>query len=285
VGCISLEADLWIPGIDYVNDNALGDDDLMVGHKRSSFDPDRTLRGLYLQPLERILGRMNQGSGEGENMENVTRNGVFSSAPEQTLILLLDFKEKEQDKIEELWFKMQNNLDILRGHKSELSYLSYASPYSGERMVRPITVVVTGAANFSCILDETMNPYGDIFFDAPLDNLDTKNGDVYDTTNSHMASTSLSKTIGKPSGLSGKFSTSQLEKISSLTGAAKAKGLVVRFWDTPSWPVSVRGYVWKTLLEKGVGVLNVDELSVAVRWDWGGKWVGWCWILRGLIAC
>lgn len=49
---------------------------------------------------------------------------------------------------------------------------------------------------------------------------------------------------------------------------ANDRGLEVRYWETPSWPMGRRNKVWKFLVDEGVGLLNVDDLHDAAFGDW-----------------
>lgn len=58
-----------------------------------------------------------------------------------------------------------------------------------------------------------------------------------------------------------KFSPPQLDRMRSQIAAAKGNGLISRYWDTPTWPVTFRYYVSRVLIVNGVGTLNVDGFS------------------------
>ena len=175
---------------------------------------------------------------------------------------MLDFKEDAR----ELLPYVNNTLDALR----EKNYLRL---HDGETFQsRPLTVVLTGNAPTSLTDEETQTNLGhrDLFFDAPLSQLSTDN--TFDSSHSYYASTSLKASVGTV--LGGSFSTSQLSRIRSEIHVAKGKGLRARYWDTPSWPTSLRNYVWQTLIDEGVDVLNVDDLQDAAFADWK-KSAGW----------
>lgn len=61
---------------------------------------------------------------------------------------------------------------------------------------------------------------------------------------------------------------------------AREVGLRSRYWDTVAWPVGWRNWIWGELVElegiggRGGGMLNVDDLRAASRWDWGMCVVG-----------
>jgi len=42
---------------------------------------------------------------------------------------------------------------------------------------------------------------------------------------------------------------------------AHKRGILVRYWDLPGWPVSLRNGVWRDLLRAGVDLLNIDDLG------------------------
>lgn len=77
---------------------------------------------------------------------------------------------------------------------------------------------------------------------------------------------SFGEAIGKP--WLGRLSPRQVDLIEGQVAMANAKGLKARYWDTPSWPISLRNHVWDVLEKKGVGMLNVDDLVAATRRDW-----------------
>lgn len=77
----------------------------------------------------------------------------------------------------------------------------------------------------------------------------------------------------------GRFSSKQLDTIRTQVGAAAEKGLKSRYWDTVAWPISWRDYTWRILVGRGVGMLNVDDLVEASRWNWN-----WC-VVAGLVLC
>ena len=266
-GCTSIEADLYLPSPGYIRTHGLRDEDLLVAHSRSALRPDRTLRALYTEPLLRMLTAMN-------NASSTQLSGIFSVDPAQSLTLLLDFKETSPSALSELWNRVQAHIAPFR--LPNASFLT--ASHEGTVLFRPLTVVVTGAAPFDFILNWTKNPRGDIFFDAPLHDLypQPDAASPYNGSNSYFASTSLKRHIGSPSLWSGHFSTLQLDRTKTQIGHAKELELIPRYWGTSRWPVGTRSYVWSTLWKLGVGVLNVDEVDVAARWNWepGTKLLG-----------
>ncbi|KAM0543061.1 hypothetical protein ACHAPJ_012510 [Fusarium lateritium] len=43
---------------------------------------------------------------------------------------------------------------------------------------------------------------------------------------------------------------------------AKARGLLTRYWDTPSEPSNVRDVAWRWLVDSGVDIINMDDLGI-----------------------
>lgn len=261
----------------------LYDEELFVGHSTSSLTPNRTFRNLYINPLVEILDRQNQ---QTDFTIGKTRNGVFDEEPEQTLILLVDFKTDGS----ELWPYVQEQINALR----DRNYLAY---YNGQELVNgPITVVGTGNTPFDLVTANTT--YRDIFFDAPLEKLYERpepfekhsvrsfiskeaeapgqglsgispSSEPFAANNSYYASVDFRGTIGFLWG--GSFSKKQIKRIRSQVESAHQRGLKARYWNTPGWPKHIRNQVWRELFKQGVDYLNVDNLKDAARTDWAGR--------------
>ncbi|RDW76167.1 hypothetical protein BP5796_06988 [Coleophoma crateriformis] len=242
VGCTSVEADIW-----------LEDSELYVSHHKSQIKPNRTLKTLYINPLLEILKNQNLPATFPDTSEDIRPQGVFDKAPNTTLVLLVDFKTDG----EETFPYLMKQLEPLR----QAGWLSYYDSATLSRVARPITVVGTGNTPFSFI---ATNQTTDIFFDAPLASLEST--DLYNTTNSYYASVSIKKAVGHI--WSWGLSSKQIKTIKTQIQMAKNAGLIARYWDTPSWPVGLKLSIWRILEEEDVGVLNVDDLVTATRWNW-----------------
>lgn len=256
-GCISVEADTWLWN------NSTGEQDLLVGHASNSLTPERSLRSLYLNPLQTILENQNVHTGFNGNGSAVP-SGVYETSPNKTVVLLLDVKSNGT----ETWPIIMQQLEPLR----EAGWLTFWNGSTNSITQRPIRVVGSGNTPFDSVVSNTT--YRDIFFDAPLANISDPQ---YNTSNSYTASISLGDAVGKM--WFGKFSSSQLKVVRTQIAQATAKDLVPRYWDTVAWPISWRNYVWGTLADSGTGLLNVDDVQEGSRWDWN-----WCSV-GGLILC
>ena len=275
-GCSSVEADVW---------QVKGNEDLLVGHSKSSLTRSRTFTSLYINPLVELLDSMNPKT----EFANATGHGVFDEDPEQTLVLLVDFKTNGK----KLFPIVQQQLQPLR----ERDYLSY---WNGEDFIsRAITVVGTGETPFDMIIANST--YRDIFFDAPIDELyeassnstyqprparlrtrgQGKSGtgivtspDSFNSSNSYYASTSFAHSIGIPYG---SLSSRQLDLLQGQIRGAHKRGLKARYWETPAWPTSLRNHLWELLVREGADVINADDLRAVTNFDWRQN-VGHHWI-------
>ena len=168
-GCIGVEADIW-----------LFDDELYVGHSVASLTRNRTLDSLYINPLLDILSKQNPRSTILP--DDISQpHGVFDTDPEQSLILLIDFKTSGSA----LWPHVQSALQPLREK-------NYMTRFNGTKMIPgPITVVGTGNTPFDLVSSEETNPHHDVFYDAPLD-------EMYEGTNSGSLPTTAGNNENSP---------------------------------------------------------------------------------------
>lgn len=238
-GCTSVEADIWL------GDTSPTSDELQVGHTARSLQHDRTLQSLYIQPVITMLENQNANSiTQGAKPDGFA--GVFQSSPNTTLTILLDFKSNGS----KLWPYVIQELEVLRERK----WLTHWNSSTNNITWAPVIIVASGDAPFDLLISNTT--YRDIFYDAPLDDISNPK---YNSSNSYYASVSMSHTLGKL--WLWRFSSAQISKIRGQIAAASQKGLKARYWDAPSWPVSLREYIWGVLVEEGVGLLNVDVFS------------------------
>ncbi|KAH8732473.1 PLC-like phosphodiesterase [Phaeosphaeriaceae sp. PMI808] len=247
-GCTSIEADIWLTD----------DQELLVGHTWSSTRRYRSLRSLYLDPLTNIFEHRNISTASTSNKET----GLFDTDPNSSTILLIDVKTDGN----KIWPILLSQLQSLRD-KNWLTYYDGTTLHQG-----PLTIVGSGKTPFELVQQNSTNRY--IFYDAPLRSVSETQ---YNTTNSYYASANLKAAMG---GLwLGRFTQLQKETLKQQIRAAEEKGLKSRYWDTPAWPIGMRDSAWLKLVGMGVGVLNVDDLISATRWNWG-----MC-VVAGFVLC
>ncbi|KAF2204834.1 hypothetical protein GQ43DRAFT_363786 [Delitschia confertaspora ATCC 74209] len=248
-GCVGIEADIWL-----TNDQK----DLLVSHSWKSTKPTRTLKSLYLDPLVNIFENRNVSTASASDKEV----GVFDADPNVSVVLLIDFKSDGH----KTWPLLQSQLEPLR----RAGYLTY---FNGSEVVPgALTVVGTGNTPFELVIANNTDRF--VFFDADLNDVSNAK---YNSSNSYYASTAMKEAIGHI--WFNRLKGSQVDTLKEQIRAAQNKGIKSRYWNTPSWPVSLRDKVWFTLTDNGVGMLNVDDLYSATRWNWN-----WC-VVAGLPLC
>lgn len=119
----------------------------------------------------------------------------------------------------------------------------------------PVTVIGTGSSPLELIAPVKVRDY---FYDGSLPDIEAKN---ITRAVSPIASTSLLSTIGEIHDTG--FSPTQRKTLEGQIKTAHDRGIKVRYWDLPSWPVSTRNAVWRWLVIAGVDLLNVDDLEAA----------------------
>jgi hypothetical protein len=253
---------LGITGVE-VDCHLIGQE-LFVGHTNSSLRPNRTFRSLYLDPLKAILENQNSQSSVTANSGI---NGVWDTDPSMGIVLMTDLKTEGFSTLE----AVHQQLEPLR-QKGWLTYWNGTDIVPG-----PITHVATGKTPFEAILNSTFSnsTYRSVFFDAPLDKLSS----IYNISNSYYASTSLTGFFGKLKIPHSGLTKSQMITVKAQIDQAESLGLVSRYWDIPAWPSNTRTKIWDQLEQAGVGILNVDAIEIAARWNWR-----WCNVL-GLKLC
>ncbi|KAI2606703.1 hypothetical protein GGR54DRAFT_620393 [Hypoxylon sp. NC1633] len=224
-GCIGIEADVF-----------LRNGDVIIGH--SSPTSGRTLSLQYIQPLKAILDHNNNGLTNKDN-------GLYAAAPWQSVTLLVDFKTSETGTLDAVVKAIQPLQDA--------GYLSHLDG-NNKFVPRQITVVASGSAPFDRINTGDGVPNRNVFYDAHVDQWDTK----FTSTNSYYASADFQSAIGNPSSESA-FSQDQKNKVSSQVQTAHAAGLVVRYYNLPG------DFIWESLKALGVDLLNADNMYDTAR--------------------
>ncbi|KAG9238338.1 hypothetical protein BJ875DRAFT_368149 [Amylocarpus encephaloides] len=234
VGAISTEADVW-----------LYNSTLFVGHEQSALTTSRTFESLYINPILDVLTRQNPPNPQF--VTSKTKNGVFDTDAGQTLYLFVDLKTEGKA----TWEVVKKALQPLR-EKGYLTSTNGTYLFPG-----PVTVIGTGNTPLSLVQPIQSRDY---FWDGPLPTLNSTFSNITSLV-SPIASTSFTSTIGPVLGT--ELSSVQLEKLRSQVKTAHGKGIKVRYWDQPGWPIGTRDAIWRTLRTEGADLINVDDLDGA----------------------
>ncbi|KAF2841264.1 hypothetical protein M501DRAFT_1000429 [Patellaria atrata CBS 101060] len=242
-GAVSIEADVWL-----VNGT------LYVGHEVSALTTVRTFDSLYIQPILDTLKRQNPVT---PFVTTDTNNGVFDTASSQTLYLFIDLKTAGEATYPVAVSALQPLLEA-----------GYLTTFDGDTLKPgPVTVIGTGNSPRSVV--ESLVPTTQLprfyFYDAELSRLSNESNVT--ASLSPFASTPFSRTFGKVVGKG--LNDTQLTLLREQVGEAHSRGIAARYWDLPGYPIATRNAVWRTLLEEGVDLLNVDDLEGAASW-WQG---------------
>ncbi|KAM3417404.1 hypothetical protein BST61_g5651 [Cercospora zeina] len=234
VGAISVEADVW-----------LKNGTLHVGHEESALTQYRTFDSLYIQPILNVLRAQNPNSSYVSNLP--TKNGVFDASSGQTLYLFVDMKTDG----EETYPEVVKALEPLRS-------AGYLTTFNGsETTSGPVTVVGTGNTPLDQVQRQSPR---DVFYDAPLATLNSTFSNITSDI-SKIASTAFSGQFGTVR--NGTLNATSQALLESQIEVAHGKGIGVRYWDQPNWPVSNRDAIWRLLWAAGVDLINADDLEGA----------------------
>jgi len=147
------------------------------------------------------------------------RRGLYDNAPSTSIQLLLDYKIAGQ-------YLHPIVIDYLSNLRAR-SLLTTYDAVTDKLTHRPITVVCSGR----CLLEDVLGQQPrDIFFDAPLDKLDSFQ---YGPEVSPLASASLKKLFG--SWGSGDLNEGRMKKIRPMLESANMRGIKTRFYDGPTY--------------------------------------------------
>jgi len=184
---------------------------------------------------------------------NAGLRGVFDVDPAQTLHLYVDLKTPGMGTLP----VVIQHLESLRNPRN------YLTRWNGTDLIQgQITVHLSGDAPFEFML---RNKHRDYFIDAPLNDLASGK---YNKTNALMATTPFSRDVGRVFWGSGGMTQEMRDTVKAHVKEAHNRGIGVRYWSTPGWPVSVRNDVWGELVRLGVDLLNVDDLKSAAEREW-----------------
>lgn len=120
-----------------------------------------------------------------------------------------------------------------------------------------VTVIGTGSTPLSLVQSVAERYY---FYDAPIPTLGTTFSNITSLV-SPIASTSFSRNFGSVNGTS--LNETQVALLRRQVEVAHGKGIMVRYWDQPGWPISTRNGIWRQLKSEGVDLINADDLEAA----------------------
>jgi len=145
----------------------------------------------------------------------------------------------------------------------------YLTTVTANGTIIPGPVTAIGTGNTPLNLVQGVLPR-DVFYDAPLPLLNSTFSNITASV-SPIASTAFSASIGPvPNGV---FNSSQMAILNAQIRAAQGKGIGIRYWDTPNFPISTRNRVWSVLYNAGASLINVDDLVAGAGMsDFGNFW-------------
>ncbi|KAL8677591.1 MAG: hypothetical protein Q9186_006000 [Xanthomendoza sp. 1 TL-2023] len=302
-GCISVEADVW-----------LFDKQLYVGHSLASLTPNRTLASLYVDPLLHILEKQNPTTRfhpDGNQSQHGVFDTVPEQS--LTLLIdfktsgsaLFPYVVAALEPLRSSGHLTHRNgtqivsrpITVIGTGNTPFNLVNsdLTNPHLDIFFDAPLAAMWEGlsGAEKSPPAPEPEPPVYGADIDASIPEVTTpaeeqrsasesdmgqgmsgapESPDAYTTENSIYASVSFTQAIGHV--LFGKLSDSQMNLIRGHIRGAHRRGLKVRYWELPFWPIGLRNYVWDVLVKEGVDILNVDDLNGATKLDWGKK-SGW----------
>jgi hypothetical protein len=292
-GCISVEADVWA-----------FNDELYVGHNTASLTVNRTFQSLYINPLVKILQRQNpttsfyNGSNHGIFDTDVEQTltllvDVKTDGAETWPMVLRQLEPLRQrgwlSYVEDDVIHRRPIIVVGTG-ETPFNILTMNQTYRDAFFDAPLDQmwdgvrptegepIQPGVGNLGDT--EEASHHRKLTSRSAIDQLGNslpqatskRRGqgnssasptDSYTPLNSYYASTSFNEAIGTV--WWGRLSNEQMDVIRGHIRGAHDRGLKARYWDTPSWPTSLRDYVWNVLVQEGADVLNVDDLEAV----WG----------------
>ncbi|KAF2095994.1 hypothetical protein NA57DRAFT_43651 [Rhizodiscina lignyota] len=247
-GAVSVEADVWL-----YNDTLFVPDAIQVGHEESALTKERTFESLYINPILDTIKRENPSS---PFVESPTRNGVYDTSSGQTLYLFVDVKTDGPT----TWPFVLDALKPL----SDAKYLSNVTGITDDAVVTsgPVTVVGTGNTPIQYFVSNpgTTSKPREVFYDAHLNMLSGPEKNITSAI-SPIASVDFVAVFGEV--VNRTFNDTQLSTLKSQVATAHSRGIAARYWDQPGYPIGTRNAIWRTLIDNGVDLLNVDDLAGA----------------------
>jgi hypothetical protein len=212
-GFTSVEADIFL-----VNG------ELCVAHDPNKVSPGRTLRSLYLDPLQ----------------QRVRANGGRVYPGGSRFLLFVDIKSAAEPTYQKLH-------EVLAQYRDMLVTLGPQGRKEGA-----ILVVVSGNRPLELMRSQPVRYAGydgrltDLDSDAPVDLIPL----ISDQWSRYFTWRG-----------EGPMPPQERQKLDGIIQKAHGKGRLVRFWATPDVPSAGREALWRELLSAGVDLLNSDDLK------------------------
>lgn len=279
VGAVSVEADIWhfpqglvltstasTSGLNEAVRN-FDSNELYVGHSLFYLKPNNTLNALYLDAIYNFLGQANPlqkyKNGTAATFQGEPDlNGVFFDFPDQQLYLWFDIKTDAEDTYKSVKPLLQRFIDK--------GYLTYYDTAAKKLVKGPVVLTLTGNLPTELVKAETTRY---VFLDGSLLSFNL----TYDASSastlsdlaklSLVASGSLQSVLGSAESYQNAsragFTDEQKAAIQDHVNVAHKYGLKTRIWGGINWPNEVKLSQYKTYVEVGVDLLNVDDLNQA----------------------
>jgi len=144
---------------------------------------------------------------------------------------------------------------LLSSSRRSAGYLSSVNATTFKRGA--VTVIGTGNTPLNLVQPITERDY---FWDGPIPTLDSTFSNITALA-SPIASTDFTANFGPVLGTS--LNETQVSLLRKQVKTAHAKGIKLRYWNQPGWPISTRNGLWRQLTTEGVDLINVDNLADA----------------------
>lgn len=128
-------------------------------------------------------------------------------------------------------------------------------------------VTVIGTGNTPLNLVQPIAPR-DYFWDGPIATLNSTFSNITSLV-SPIASGSVGSAL-QSTVIGTVLNDTQLALVRQQVKTAHGKGIMVRYWDQPGWPISTRDGLWRQFRSEGVDLINVDDLNAAA--GFGDSW-------------
>jgi hypothetical protein len=154
------------------------------------------------------------------------------------------------------------NKQMLTVSRRSAGYLSTANETSFTKGA--VTVIGTGNTPLDLVEPITDRYY---FWDAPIPILNSTLSNITSFV-SPVASTDFYANFGPVLGTS--LNETQVELLREQVKTLHDKGIKLRYWNQPEWPISTRNGIWRQLRTEGVDFINADDVVAAagIGYDW-----------------